>query len=302
MRENFFEEDFSRPFYRWDQEKLQYRPSTFKEEPGETKWMVEETHAGYQVGKSSKKEETAGDFLPSTMIYPSLKVLLESDTCYVEDITGEKAAGWQTKIYRSGKQPLYAAETTRQIMARTFLLNQRAYDDVRLLGKIFGIHRNCPYVAGSMVFIPEKGASKGSTSWISLHHLTHYEANEKGTSLFFYDHPEIISPVPFRTFEKQIEKASVLFYKQNLLLYEIMKHFPVSFDPSHYAANPLVHEWLRKNSFKIRLFSAKEVFFSFYGMQCKRQLLFMFGEGDPLLVDLLRALQKYLFPYKWLGF
>src|SRR5699024_1434533 len=103
MRENFEENDFSREFYRWDQEKLQYRPVSKREEAEAHGWILKEDMNLYHL-TNQKEQAHRNNLLPGRLI-PSenQKILLGLDTCYVENVSDQKHANCKSILYLTGK-------------------------------------------------------------------------------------------------------------------------------------------------------------------------------------------------------
>lgn len=304
MKDKREEKKFSSQYLFWDSKRLQYRPVKEKEESNKLEMILREECVLYETFDLS-------DVPPLYPVSPHEKlaqdrflhkILLPENIMYIEDTGSMIDSIPKSKLYLSKGEHILSSESTRNIMARWFAYNRFSYDSVRIIGKYIGITQNCPYVLGNQIYIPEKGSSRGSTSWIALHHVSHYEPHAQGVSLFFPEYGEIISPISYKTFEKQIERAALLFYFQTLAFQAVVKFFPCTLEAEILRQNILVNEWLRKNASKLTVYDLEEAMLTIYAMKLCKRLKELMGEDNPLAEELLVKLQPLQMPFKWFGF
>ncbi|TLQ08995.1 hypothetical protein FEZ48_02250 [Marinilactibacillus psychrotolerans] len=98
----------------------------------------------------------------------------DEQTYYIRDISENKETEYNSLLFSLREYQKKAKETTSVIMNRYFDDKRVPYSLMQKLGKPFGYKSTLPYVLGETCFVPDRGATKNSASWYSLHNISHF--------------------------------------------------------------------------------------------------------------------------------
>lgn len=227
-------------------------------------------------------------------------ILIDLKTFYVMDISHSANTDFNSLVFQLNRVPYKTKESTSTIMQRYFRHTKVSYDEVRLTGKMLGYKKKCPYVVGKMVYLPERGLSSGTSSWIALHHVLQYEVqrDSKFTLLFFRNQHKAAVPMKFSAFYRQLERSVALYNIQIKKIYELSNNFGYMITPGLSAEMNVIEQAVQQVEFPLPAFSAKD--FEDYKQYFKIQeiLTRLFGEGDPYIKEALSSLKMPPFGFK----
>ncbi|API89766.1 hypothetical protein BKP56_11065 [Marinilactibacillus sp. 15R] len=158
---------------------------------------------------------------------PLKKIIVDSETLYVCDISNLADSDYNSLVFQYRGDVLKSKETTTQIM-QSYFNDHVPYSTIQNLGRVININRKCPYVAGTIVFVPDKGPSKQNVNWIGLHHLKNYSSYKDKTLLSFVHHHELIINLNIKNVHKLFDQAIRLY----LVELQISREWQLLFAPT----------------------------------------------------------------------
>lgn len=174
---------------------------------------------------------------------PLKKIIVDSETLYVCDISNLTDSDYNSLVFQCRGDVLKSRETTTQIM-HAYFNDHVSYSIIQNLGRVININRKCPYVAGSIVFVPDKGPSKHHVNWIGLHHLKNYSSYNDKTLLSFIHHHELIINLNIKNVHKLFDQAIRLY----LVELQISREWQLLFAPTqNFDTDTLLQRKTRSN-------------------------------------------------------
>lgn len=191
-------------------------------------------------------------------------------------------------MYQLNELPKKSIETTTVIMNQYFHSNYFSYSCMKKIAEPLGYSYVLTYILGETFFVPERGASKQTTSWYALHHVVHHNFDpiEKKLILFSDQHPLLSLNISLSAFDIQLNIATHLYFIQKKLIEEAVFH--LGFIRMLNGSVNSVHKWLERKAYQLPEFLLHDYleFLTYFKAQ---QLIFSLYGEDNLYMEEIRA-------------
>ncbi|WP_027108618.1 competence protein ComK [Lacticigenium naphthae] len=225
--------------------------------------------------------------------------LINEETVYLLDLSTVSSCKYNTLIFQLHQLPIKTLEKTSSLLKRYFSVKKCSYEVVQWMGKSLGLTQRCPYVLGETMFVPNKGASRGSASWYAMHHVVSASSpTKKGvTQLNLRNVYTLELPVKKEQFSKQVQRVADLYYAQKCVACSWIEYFEWYSQPLKSVQQNIIHLYLAESEHAQKKFNLFELMTYLQYFKLQEILTKVFGSENPYIAEVMDYF-KYSSPSK----